>query len=442
MFAAPAQVLADAALEQDGLLLHYADFFAQRLARIAFHVLPVDPHAAGNRVVKARDQADQRRLAAAGAADDADRLPALHGEADVAKARRAGALVGEGDVLKAHGVLALRCRRGALGRVLHARAHPQHAADALRAGHRLVERDDQRRELDQLDDDLQHVVVQRDDLPLLHAAEVDLHGRLVDQEHGREVDEHIGQRIQQRGDPADKLVQLRQRAVARLKLLDRLRLAAERADHAHAGQVLARQAGHAVQPGLRLLEQRDADQHDEKRDGQQHRDRHRKDDGAAGVDRERHDHRTQNDERAAQQQAQAHVEAVLHLVHVVGQPRDQRVAADRVQLRERERLDVVEHRLPQRGRKADARLRGEELRGEAAPHADRGHQQQDQKADDDVRTVVVRDADVDHLRDNDRHEQIEHDLEELEKRREHAFLPVRSQINGKISHDSDSILFS
>ena len=126
-----------------------------------------------------------------------------------------------------------------------------------------------------------------------------------------------------------------------------------------------------------------------------------------------------NDERAAQQQAQAHVEAVLHLVHVVGQPRDQRVAADRVQLRERERLDVVEHRLPQQAAKPTLAFAAKNCAVKLHPMPTAAISSRIKKADDDVRAVVVRDADVDHLRDDDRHEQIEHDLEELEKRCEH-----------------------
>ena len=103
---------------------------------------------------------------------------------------------------------------------------------------------------------------------------------------------------------------------------------------------------------------------------------------------------------------------------------------------------MVEHGLTQGCGKADARLRREELRGKAAPHADGGHQQQNQKANDDILPVAGRHADVDHLRHNQRHKQVEHDLQQFEERREHAFLLILLQINCKTSHVSDSILFS
>jgi hypothetical protein len=71
-----AQVLAHRRVEQVGLLRDHADRRGKRLeARIA-HVDPVDRHPPGLRLIQPRNEVAERRLARAGLADDAVRVPA------------------------------------------------------------------------------------------------------------------------------------------------------------------------------------------------------------------------------------------------------------------------------------------------------------------------------------------------------------------------------
>ena len=72
--AAEGDVVADRAAEQGRLLQHDADLRAQALERHVAHVVAVDQHAPGGDVVEARDQVDDRGLAAAGGAEQGDRL--------------------------------------------------------------------------------------------------------------------------------------------------------------------------------------------------------------------------------------------------------------------------------------------------------------------------------------------------------------------------------
>ena len=73
----------DGVVEQLRVLRHQSDPPAQRaqVGRAEVHALDQDNAAVG--IVKARQQAEQRRLAAAIAADNGDHLPGLHSQADV-----------------------------------------------------------------------------------------------------------------------------------------------------------------------------------------------------------------------------------------------------------------------------------------------------------------------------------------------------------------------
>ena len=61
--------------------------------------------------------------------------------------------------------------------------------------HRLVQCNDQGSQLDQLDDHLCHVVVKRDNLPLMHGSEIDLESCFCDQDDSCNVDQHVGKWI-------------------------------------------------------------------------------------------------------------------------------------------------------------------------------------------------------------------------------------------------------
>ena len=96
--AAERDVVADRAAEQERLLGHDPHLRAQRGRRHVAQVVAVDEDAAGGRVVEARDELGQRRLAGAGRADQRDRLAGRHGQVDVAQ--RLALAVGEDDVIE------------------------------------------------------------------------------------------------------------------------------------------------------------------------------------------------------------------------------------------------------------------------------------------------------------------------------------------------------
>ncbi len=110
--AAVADVVADRAVQQRGVLRHHRDLRAQALLRHGGDVLAVDQDAAALEVEEAQQQIDERRLAGTGAADEADLLAGLDGQAQAVDDTNISA-VAEAHVLEAD----LALRHVQLGRV-------------------------------------------------------------------------------------------------------------------------------------------------------------------------------------------------------------------------------------------------------------------------------------------------------------------------------------
>ena len=223
-------------------------------------------------------------------------------------------------MVKAHGIAGLvgghfaqkLCREG------HAGLCIQHRLHTACAGQRLADLYDEVGKLYQLHKDLVHVVYQRNHITGGHAAHVDLDAAHIQQRHDGKVDEHIGQRIHQRRKMADVQLHPGQQGVGVLKAVDLALLLIKGAHHAHAGQVLAGQAQHPVQPGLHGLIQRPGDHHHAEHHHAEQRDGDDKDHCRPGVDRKGHDHGAQHHKGAAQEQAQKQVEPALHLIDIAG----------------------------------------------------------------------------------------------------------------------------
>jgi len=95
-------VVADRAAEKRGLLQHNADLAAQAGDGHIADVPPVDRDPPLGDVVEARDQVDDRGLAAAGRAQQSHRLARLRDKAHVVQDRLPALEVTEGHILKGH----------------------------------------------------------------------------------------------------------------------------------------------------------------------------------------------------------------------------------------------------------------------------------------------------------------------------------------------------
>ena len=74
-------------------------------------------------------------------------------------------------------------------------------------------------------------------------------------------------------------------------------------------------------------------------------------------------------------------------------------------------------RVPQPGRRAGRSLRGKILRNDRAGKAAHAKKRQHKALPEDIARIAGRDADVDDIRHDERHEQLERRFQQLEKRR-------------------------
>ena len=89
------------------------------------------------------------------------------------------------------------CRGGETG--LHLK-HPRHTLPRREgAGHG----DDIVRHLDKFDQDLRHIVIERDDLPLCEIPVVDADSTTPDEGDDTDIDDDIGERVRQGGEQPD-----------------------------------------------------------------------------------------------------------------------------------------------------------------------------------------------------------------------------------------------
>ena len=123
-----------------------------------------------------------------------------------------------------------------------------------------------------------------------------------------------------------------QQGIGVLKAVDLALLLIKGAHHAHAGQVLAGQAQHPVQPGLHGFIQRPGDDHHAEHHHAEQRDGDHKDHCRPGVDRKGHDHSAQHHKGAAQKQAQKQVKPALHLIDIAGHAGNEGAGAQRIHL--------------------------------------------------------------------------------------------------------------
>ena len=325
-------VVLDRAGEQNGLLRHIAELVVKRVERILAHVQPVYKDSASRRVVKARNEGGQRRLAAAGRADDGQRLALFYLEADMLQLIRSRARIAEGDIaeLDRAGPAALCLRAGD-----DVRLCVQHLVDALCRDLRLRHEHEDHHEhhkghhnIGRVGAEHQHVcehrqpcggICQRDRLNQRRADPVDGERQPVHAEA-----EH---RLEQGEQPLVFQLQVHHLAAGAVEFPVLIVLRAEGMDDVDAGQIFPRDAVDLVGLFLHLTEPGQAAGHDQQH---HHNDCHNEaaryrrerpafaedlDDGPDGHDRGLHEH------------LQAHGDDHLNLGNIVGRSGDE--AGDR-----------------------------------------------------------------------------------------------------------------
>ena len=231
------EVRENVAREEHALLRHVAEHGAQAGLGQAAHVHAADADRAAGRIIKARDEVQQRRLAAAGRADDGRDLAGPRREADVVQHVVLRAGIAERHMVERDG----RVRGHGLGaaRVAHACACAQNFVHAR--GRYLGARQEHRHDRDHHEghDDERRIGRKGDHVADLHVAGVDAF-RAEPLDHDRDaVHDERHDRAHERHGPVDEQLRVPERRARSAEALLLVPLAVERADDRQAGQHLA-----------------------------------------------------------------------------------------------------------------------------------------------------------------------------------------------------------
>ena len=206
--------------------------------------------------------------------------------------------------------------------VPHGALRVEDLVDAGGAGGRLGFLDDEVGELDALHQDLGTVVDESNELALREAADVDLEAADVERDCEPEVADGVGERAQRPGDIAHVHLLAAEVAGRLVHAGDLVCLAAEGAYHADALEVLRCTQQDVVQAALHGAVQPGRDAHHQGDHGEDDHDGQRVDQPLGTVDGKDEHERAAHHKGGAQDEAEEHVDAVLHLLCVVGHARD------------------------------------------------------------------------------------------------------------------------
>ena len=118
--------------------------------------------------------------------------------------------------------------------VCHRKRQVENALHAAGACERLRQRQNQVRHLDQLDENLRHIVVKRNHGALAQQSGINPERADIDEHEKREINHYIGEGVHQSGDAPDKELLFREGFVARIEFAHLFLFLAERPQHADA----------------------------------------------------------------------------------------------------------------------------------------------------------------------------------------------------------------
>ena len=327
---APSQVAADGATHQRRALRNGRDHTAQLVERPGAHVGAHHAHAAGARIVQARDKRNERGLTAARTADNAEGFAqrefqrhivdsicraSAKREARMAQAQRGG-----------RSGIARRARLGQRDRLValvgDARLAIEHLVDTRSARACLGKDHNQVGDVHDGGQGLRHVVHKRHDLTLREIAHVDLDA--AHPQDGAHAQVHHQKRngVKDRRELAHRDGSIGLVIGGLGKALALMVLAHKGANHAGARKALAADKRDAVELCLQLLVVRDTARHDKPKHQADGGRANQKDIAELKVDGKGRDHGAHRQEGPADEHAHAQRHGELHLVDVVGNARD------------------------------------------------------------------------------------------------------------------------
>ena len=382
-----AQVARHAAAEEVRPLRYQADPLPQRVGGQVAHVDSVHQDGPLRDVEQACDQADQRGLARAGAADDGGGLARPAGERDIGEHGMLGARIAESCGAELHRGVPRKFVDRMFGGD-DARWRVEHLLDPLGAdgGAR-----DQRSHVGGKHDshqDLHEVGEEGDQRPDLQVAGVDPIGTEPDHRDAGDVDDHDhGGKHQAHQSPAAQCG-TGELVVADVEALGLVGLADERAHDANSGDLLSQDAVDVVGAFLHASERR-YQARDDGADGQhQHWNGYRQDPREFHVLAQRHHDPARGGERRCDQQRAGHLDERLHLLCIVGHAGDQCRWSELGYLAGGELGDLVEQRAAHVAPEAGGDLRAVEDGGDREADLDQADEQHQRAVTPDVAGVA------------------------------------------------------
>ena len=377
--AAPQQILADGAREEDVVLKHHADAGAELIQGIVTHVHPVHQDSAVGDVVKPGDQVHQRGLSGTGTAHHSQELAGADGEVDVGENILPGApgLVLEVHMAEFHLALGRRQRVGAAGAVLNGGLGLQHLVDSAGAGNGAGELQQTHSQHHDAHQNLEDIGDKGGEVADEHAA--GHHSGAAQVEHGGggavEGDHHDGHH----GDDSHIHIDggLGQVVVGFFKFGLLVARPDKGLHHPDPHQILLHGAVQGVDAGLKDLEKVVAHTHEHADSDHQQGDGHQHDHGQPGVDADGHGQGGHQHHGGSDQHPQRHGDHHLDGIDIVGDPGDEGGGGEVVDVREGKLLYLVINAPAQIGAKALARHGGQLGAEHAAEHAAHGQHQHD-----------------------------------------------------------------
>ena len=422
----PIQVATDGAAHERRALRDGRDHVTQLVERPSAHVGPHHAHAAGTRVVQARNERNERRLATARTADNAECFAQRQLQSHVVDGVGSARAKGEARVAQAQRGDRSGARRTRLGQcdrlvtlVGNTRHAIEHLVDTRRAGARLGKDHDQVGDVDDGGQGLRHVVDEGHDLALRELAHVDLDA--AHPQDGAHAQVHHQKRdgIENRRELAHRDSDMRL-IVSRLsKTLTLVIFAHKRTDHASTRKPLAADKRDAIELCLQLLVVRDAARHDKPKHQADGGRANQKDNAEFKVDGEGRNHGAHRQERPADEHAHAQRHGELDLVDVVGNARDERRRAKAIELGIAQPVDMLVECSADIGTHALRGQRRHLLADERKRDADHRHGAKQHAVVDDGVDVVCANALVDHLRNHQRRQQVKDHFDQLARRTDH-----------------------
>ena len=298
---------------------------------------------------------NQRRLSGASAADDADGLAGPGQKADPGEGLRPCRAIGDPGIAKFH-LPPQRLHRVTATRNL-AGLDGQDSLNPVAAGHRFGHGNDEVGKLDQLYQNLRHIVIQRHNLSLGQRTRMHPEGAGMQERHYRQIQDHIRHRIEQVGNPAHPELKPVQQLISSGKFRNLLRFLPKCPQDPHPGEILPGGSRHAVQVALHLPVHGNRHQNDGEDHCQQHGYRHSKHQRSGHINGKGHHHSAKHHKGRPEQQAQGQIHPILQLIHIAGHAGNHGSGAQRVDLPVRQPLNMGKQRAPQPGGKAGSRLR-------------------------------------------------------------------------------------